>query len=214
MLADGFGAGRVYDLLYLPAGCPVVGARLLAVRDLAAWTRWSPDSPATGRVDHVIAKGVSQYGRFLRTFLHAGLNRDETGERVFDGMHVHVAGGRRGGFNHRYGQPSVQPTPSLGHRFSFADEPETAPRSGRREGLLDRLRAARSVPKIVHTDTSSEYWGVLARGRGTHPPVTSNPGPGLRRRGRARAGDSRGTGGAQAAPVTWNREARGPAKAG
>ena len=157
-LAGGFEAGRIYDLLYTPAECPVVGAGLLAMRDLAAWTRRSADSPAAGRVDHVIAKGVSQCGRFLRTFLHAGLNRDEAGERVFDGVHVHVAGGRRGEFNHRYGQPSVQPTPSLGHRFPFADEPQADPRSGRREGLLDRLRAAGCVPKIVYTDTSSEYW--------------------------------------------------------
>lgn len=157
-LDGGFEAGRIYDLVYTPAECPVVGAGLLAVRDLAAWTRESADSPAAGRVDHVIAKGVSQCGRFLRTFLHAGLNRDEAGRRVFDGVHVHVAGGRRGEFNHRYGQPSVQPTPSLGHRFPFADEPRTDPRTGRREGLLDRLRAAGAVPKIVYTDTSSEYW--------------------------------------------------------
>lgn len=157
-LAGGFEAGRIYDLVYTPAECPVVGAGLLAVRDLAAWTRGSAESPAAGRVDHVIAKGVSQCGRFLRTLLHAGLNRDEAGERVFDGVHVHVAGGRRGEFNHRYGQPSVQPTPSLGHRFPFADEPQTDPRSGRREGLLDRLRAGECLPKIVYTDTSAEYW--------------------------------------------------------
>ena len=157
-LAGGFEAGRIYDLVYTPAGCPVVGAGLLAVRDLAAWTRGSADSPAAGRVDHVIAKGVSQCGRFLRTFLHAGLNRDEAGNRVFDGVHVHVAGGRRGEFNHRYAQPSVQPTPSLGHRFPFADEPQIDSRSGRREGLLDRLRAGECLPKIVYTDTSAEYW--------------------------------------------------------
>ena len=166
-LAGGFEAGRIYDLVYTPAGCPVVGAGLLAVRDLAAWTRRSADSPAAGRVDHVIAKGVSQCGRFLRTFLHAGLNRDEAGDRVFDGVHVHVAGGRRGEFNHRYGQPSVQPTPSLGHRFPFADEPQNDPGSGRREGLLDRLRAGECVPKIVYTDTSAEYWRGDA---GAHPP--------------------------------------------
>ena len=157
-LAGGFEAGRNYDLVYTPAECPVVGAGLLAVRDLAAWTRGSADSPAAGRVDHVIAKGVSQCGRFLRTFLHAGLNRDEAGQQVFDGVHVHVAGGRRGEFNHRYGQPSVQPTPSLGHRFPFADEPQTDPGSGRRAGLLDRLREAGCVPKILYTDTSAEYW--------------------------------------------------------
>lgn len=157
-LAGGFEPGRIYDLVYTPAECPVVGAGLLAVRDLAVWARGSEDAPTAGRVDHAIAQGVSQCGRFLRTFLHAGLNRDEDGRRVFDGVHVHVAGGRRGEFNHRYGQPSVQPTPSLGHRFPFADEPQTDTRSGHRAGLLDRQRALGCVPKIFHTDTSSEYW--------------------------------------------------------
>ena len=157
-LAGGFAPGRIYDLVYTPAECPVVGAGLLAVRDLAAWARGSEDAPTAGRVDHAIAQGVSQCGRFLRTFLHAGLNGDEDGRRVFDGVHVHVAGGRRGEFNHRYGQPSVQPTPSLGHRFPFADEPQTDTRSGHRAGLLDRQRALGCVPKIFHTDTSSEYW--------------------------------------------------------
>ena len=157
-LAGGFQPGRIYDLVYTPAECPVVGAGLLAVRDLAAWARAGADAPTAGRVDHVIAKGVSQCGRFLRAFLHAGLNRDEDGNRVFDGVHVHVAGGRRGEFNHRYGQPSVQPTPSLGHRFPFADEPQTDPRSGCRAGLLDGQRAVGCMPKVFYTDTSSEYW--------------------------------------------------------
>ena len=157
-LAGGFEPGRIYDLVYTPAQCPVVGAGLLAVRDLAAWARGSEHAPTAGRVDHAIAQGVSQCGRFLRAFLHAGLNRDEDGNPVFEGVHVHVAGGRRGEFNHRYGQPSVQPTPSLGHRFPFADAPQTDPRSGRRAGLLDRQRTLGRVPKIFYTDTSSEYW--------------------------------------------------------
>ena len=157
-LAGGFEPGRIYDLVYTPAECPVVGAGLLAVRDLAAWARGSEDAPTAGRVDHWIAEGVSQCGRFLRTFLHAGCNCDEDGRQVFDGLLVHVAGGRRGEFNHRYGQPSVQPTPSLGHRFPFADEPQIDTRSGRRAGLLDRQRALGCMPKIFYTDTSSEYW--------------------------------------------------------
>ena len=178
-LDGGFRPGRIYDLVYTPAECPVVGAGLLAVRDLAAWARGSGDAPTAGRVDHAIAQGVSQCGRFLRAFLHAGLNIDEAGRQVFDGVFAHVAGGRRGEFNHRYGQPSVQPTPSLGHRFPFADAPQTDPRSGRRAGLLDRQRAHGHVPKIFYTDTSSEYWrgdaGLahrdLASGADAEPPA-------------------------------------------
>ena len=64
-LAGGFEPGRICDLVHTPAECPVVGAGLLAVRDLAAWARGSEDAPTAGRVDHAIAEGVSQCGRFL-----------------------------------------------------------------------------------------------------------------------------------------------------
>ena len=78
--------------------------------------------------------------------------------RSFDAIVPHVAGGRRGEFNMRYGQPSVQPTPGFGHLFPFADQPQADPGSGRRAGLLDRLRESDAVPRIVYTDTAAEYW--------------------------------------------------------
>ena len=87
-----------------------------------------------------------------------GFNIDEADRQVFDGMFPHVAGARRGEFNHRYGQPSVQPTPGFGHLFPFADEPQTDPQTGQTAGLLDSLRERKVLPKIMYTDTSSEYW--------------------------------------------------------
>ena len=157
-LRGGFSAGRIYDFVYQPARCPVAGAGLLAVRDLGAYLRRHPDAPTAGRVEHTVAEGVSQCGRFLRTFLYYGMNRDEEGQAVYDGMLIHVAGGRRGEFNHRYAQPSVQPTPSFGHQFPFADAPQADPHSEKNEGLLDRLAETDCLPRIVYTDTSSEYW--------------------------------------------------------
>ena len=35
------------------------------------------------------------------------MNVDENADPVFDGVHIHIAGGRRGEFNSRYGQPGV-----------------------------------------------------------------------------------------------------------
>ncbi|MEM7748548.1 MAG: alpha/beta hydrolase domain-containing protein, partial [Pseudomonadota bacterium] len=157
-LEGGFEAGKVYDLIYTPATCPVTGAGLIALRDLGTFLKHSPESPLAGTIDHSIAEGISQCGRLLRTFLHLGMNTDEEERQVFDGMLVHIAGGRRGEFNHRYGQPSVQPTPTFGHLFPFADEPQTDQHSGARAGLLDRQRASGNMPKIFYTDTSSEYW--------------------------------------------------------
>lgn len=157
-LEDGFEAGRIYDLLYTPLQCPVVGAGLLAYREFAAFARHDPASPFAGIATHTFGHGISQCGRFLRTLMHLGLNIDESGRQVFDGLQVHIAGARRGEFNHRFGQPSVQPTPSFGHLFPFADEPHSDPHSGVRAGLLDTLRERKVMPKVVYTDSSSEYW--------------------------------------------------------
>jgi hypothetical protein len=115
-LEGGFQPGLVYDLMYVPRDCPVVGAGLIAMRDLAAFLRRHPASPLAGKVDHVIGEGISQCGRLMRTFLGLGLNTAEDGGPSYDGLLIHVAGGRRGEFNMRYGQPSVQPTPAFGHR--------------------------------------------------------------------------------------------------
>ena len=157
-LQGDFKAGQIYDLLFTPRDCPVVGAGMLATRDLASFLRYDATAPTAGDIDHAIAEGQSQCGRFLRTYLYLGLNQDESGRQTFDGILAHIAGGRRGEFNHRYGQPSVQPTPSFGHLFPFADLPQTDPVSGARSGLLDRQSAKGGLPKIFYTDTSSEYW--------------------------------------------------------
>ncbi len=157
-LDGGFETGRVYDLLYRPRECPVVGAGLLAIRDLGSFLRYDENSPVVDHVDRAICEGISQCGRLQRTFLGLALNSDEQDRKVYDGLLIHIAGGRRGEFNHRYGQPSVQPTPSFGHRFSFADEAQEDPRTGVEAGLLDNQTAAGNLPKIFYTDTSSEYW--------------------------------------------------------
>lgn len=157
-LDGGFRAGRIYDLVYTAGACPVVGAGLLAVRDLAAFVRDGDQAinPLAGRTRHVITAGQSQCGRFLRTLLHAGLDRDEvTGRPVFDGVLAHIAGGRRGEFNFRFAQPSVQPTPGFGHQFPFADAPQTDPRTGQTDGVLARTDPA---VKVMYTNTASEYW--------------------------------------------------------
>ncbi|MBT6275635.1 MAG: hypothetical protein HOI95_16065 [Chromatiales bacterium] len=157
-LAGGFSAGKVYDLVYTPAECRWGGAGLVAMRDLGDFLRRDERSPVFGLVDHSIAEGISQCGRFLRHFLFAGMNQSEAGARVYDGMLIHIAGGRRGEFNHRFAQPSVQPTPSLGDLFQFADNPQVDTHSGASAGLLDRCVQSDTAPKIFYTDTAAEYW--------------------------------------------------------
>jgi hypothetical protein len=145
-LAGGFEAGRIYDVRYRPRECPVVGTGMLAVRDFVACLRHGAGAELA-RADHAFAFGVSQSGRFLRELLWNALNRDESGQLVFDGVLVHVAGARRGEFNQRYGQPSVQHAPSAGHLPPFADG-----------ALLARQRERGGVPRVFTVNTSSEYW--------------------------------------------------------
>ena len=102
--------------------------------------------------------GVSQSGRFLRHLLYLGLDETEDGRLAFDAVVPHVAGARRGEFNLRFGQPSLNATESLGSLFPFTDEVATDPVTGQRDGLLAHLAARGRAPKIVTINTAAEYW--------------------------------------------------------
>ncbi len=160
-LEGGFEPGKMYEIVYETDTCPVVGTGLLAMRDFTAFLHHGTDAegnPCAGSIQRTYGYGVSQSGRFLRHFLYLGLNLDEAGRQVFDGLLPQVAGGRRGQFNHRFAQPSDQSTPSFGHRMPFADDPQTDPLTGETGGLLDRQRALGGVPNVVAVNTSAEYW--------------------------------------------------------
>jgi hypothetical protein len=79
--------------------------------------------------------------------LYLGLDDDEQGRMVFDGVMAHVAGGRRGEFNLRLGQPSLNVRESVGSLAPFADEE-----------LFARLRQRGRIPRIFATNTAPEYW--------------------------------------------------------
>ena len=159
-LAGGFQPGRWYEVMYTTRVCPVVGTGLLATRDCVAWLRHdaSADNPAAGRIDFTYGNGRSQCGRFLRQFVYDGLNLDESGRQVFDGLIPHVAGARRGEFNQRYGQPSETSARGFGGLFPFTSDELTDPATGQTDGLLRRQRQLGGVPKIFTTNTASEYW--------------------------------------------------------
>lgn len=158
-LDAGFEPGRIYHVVYTTDRAPIVGTGMLALREIASFLRApSALNPCGAGFERTIAFGVSQTGRLLRTLLRFGLNVAEDGSQAFDGMFVHVAGGRLGEFNHRFAQPSVQPQPGFGHLPPFADEPVTDPLTGEHAGLLDRVRALGVTPRIVYTPSSAEYW--------------------------------------------------------
>ena len=160
-LEGGFEAGKVYEVVYRTRECPVVGTGLLAIRDTSSFLRYSDSgagNPCAGRIDRAYAFGMSQSGRFLRHLLHLGLNLDEAGRQVFDGVLPHVAGSRRGEFNHRFAQPSVQATRSFGHLPPFTGDDQTDPKAGHIDGLFHRQREIGGMPRVISTNTSAEYW--------------------------------------------------------
>jgi len=164
--SQGFEPGEIYEAVYASRKPVVVGLGLAAVRDFASYLRYAADSPAP--VERALGMGISQTGRFLRHFLWQGFNVDEAGRPAFDGLMIHTAGGGRGSFNHRYGQPSRD-----GHPFSafvyptdvfpFSGTVQTDPETGRTDGLLRVLQEhPRTLPRVFLTNTGYEYWGRAA----------------------------------------------------
>jgi len=85
--AAGFEPGRLYDFVYTAKDPAVAGLGMAAVRDYISYIK------QRGEVKRAIGAGISQSGRFLRTFVADGFNGDEKGQKVFDGVWAHVAGG-------------------------------------------------------------------------------------------------------------------------
>ncbi len=154
-----FEPGRIYEVVYTAKDPVVVGLGPAAVRDYVSYIKQQ------GEVARAIGFGVSQSGRFLRTFLYYGFNADEQGKRVFDGVWAHVAGAGRGSFDHRFAQPSRDGHPLLNlfypsDIFPFTDEPETD--GGITDSILAKARKDGVVPKIFYSNGAYEYWGRAA----------------------------------------------------
>ena len=168
-LAGGFQPSKIYEVVYKSQNPPVAGVGPAAVRDVISHLKYaSADDlsiPARS-IQRAIAFGVSQSGRFLRTYLYYGFNEDERQRRVFDGVMAHVAGAGRGSFNLRFAQPSRDGHPFLNKFyptdiFPFTDIVQTDNRTGEKDGLLVRVKGE-SIPKIFYTNSSYEYWGRAA----------------------------------------------------
>ena len=148
----GFRPGVIYDVVYRSANPLLVGAGLLAIRDTAAFLRWGSvddGNPCAGGLERATLFGVSQTGRLLRHLLYLGMDADDQGRMVFDAVWPHIAGGRRGEFNMRFGQPSLNSHGTVGALPPFNDE-----------GMFANLvkRGADKTPKIFATNTAAEYW--------------------------------------------------------
>jgi hypothetical protein len=166
----GFEPKKIYEVVYRAQDPAVVGVGPAAVRDTISKIKYSGATelglPA-GSIKRSIAFGISQSGRFLRTYLYYGFNEDESHRKVFDGVMPHVAGSGRGSFNHRFAQPSRDAHPFINFFyptdiFPFTDSEQTDPVTGATDGLLTHATKPAFQPNIFYTNSSYEYWGRSA----------------------------------------------------
>jgi hypothetical protein len=165
-MAAGFEAMKIYEVVYKSQDPPVAGLGFAAMRDALSKLKYgsAPElSIPQSAFERVIGFGRSMSGRFLRTYLYYGFNEDESQRKVLDGIMSHVAGSSRGGFNHRFAQPSRGSDPFANFFypvdvFPFTDVPQMDPETGRTDGLLTHGTRPEFLPKVMYTNSSHEYW--------------------------------------------------------
>ena len=164
----GFQPGRLYELIYRAKDPTVGGLGFAATRDLGAFLRNSAHDDSghanpVYRPDNLaILEGSSQSGRMIRSLLALGFNRDEAGQRVFDGAYPHIGGGLMP-LNVRFGQPVRAWGEQVDHLYPAYDFPFTYakqidPLTLRTQGLFDRCAATDTCPRLFHVATALEMW--------------------------------------------------------
>ncbi|MGA2618442.1 MAG: alpha/beta hydrolase domain-containing protein [Thermoguttaceae bacterium] len=126
---------------------------LVVVRDFVAFLRYSSDTgtrpnPAAGKVQFAFAYGISQSGRFMRTFLLHGLNTAPVG-KVFDGL---LPNGARAGYVDLF-RPNSDP----GSGGTFSAETVYAPYS-----WSELMARSASGTKVIALNAESEYYEMMA----------------------------------------------------
>ena len=154
--------GHLYEFHYEATNPKVQGLGFAATRDVVSWLRYAPGATAAtgGKITHALAIGFSQAGRYLRHHLSAGFNQDEEDRRVFDGIHSHIAGIGRIFFNTPFGQPARTATQHEDHGFPenwfpFSTATLVDPLTDGEGSLFPESDAN---PKLIETNTSTEYW--------------------------------------------------------
>ena len=137
---------RIYELSYEATRPTVDGIGFAATRDLVSHLRAEPG------IRRTLAVGISLSGRFLRHFLDLGMNRDEAGRRVFDGVLPHISGAGKVFANQPFAMPGRTATQ---HEDRFY--PEAWPPFGYGPGS-SLLHGDGSDPLVIESNTSTEYW--------------------------------------------------------
>lgn len=163
-------AGAIYEFIYPAKDAVPAGLAFIATSDLISFLRGNPghdaENPLSG-IEHTIGLGISQAGRFLRDLIYQGFNADENGSRVFDGAMPHIAGSRKTFTNYSFAQPGRYSRQHEDHdypgdQFPFTYAETTDPLTGKTESILTACTASDTCPKVMQTDTSTEFWQARA----------------------------------------------------
>jgi hypothetical protein len=164
-----FTSGALYELAYQAQDPRVAGLALAAVRDIPAFLHHATTddtgaaNPLAGRIDKLIAHGISQPARLLHDFVRLGFNRDERGRQVFDGILDYIAGASSGFFHQRFAEPFRTHRQHIGRWtpervFPFANQLLFDPVTERFGGRLVRCTLTGTCPRILEANSSNEYW--------------------------------------------------------
>ena len=170
VMADSFEANYIYELIYEAKNPIVQGLGFAGVRDIISFLRYEKvaENPLIDFnnklfIDRTISFGISQSGRAIRMFIYEGFNEDEKGRQVFDGAMPMVAGAGMGFFNHRFASPTRFSTQRESHLFpadffpfTYGDRKDAL--TGKTDGILRKASSKKVVPKIMHLQSSAEYW--------------------------------------------------------
>lgn len=170
---EGFRPGWLYDLVYTAKEPRVTGLGLAALRDAVAFFRHAAAdqsgtaNPVAGAIQQAAIYGISQSGRLAHHFIYEGFNTDEKGRAVFEGALIHVAGAGKGMFNHRFRMTTEYGTQHEGNLsgsefFPLSPAIQKDLVTGESGSTLDRARQAGHVPKVLFTQSSTEYWSRAA----------------------------------------------------
>lgn len=163
-------AGAIHEVIYTAKNPVPAGLGFAAVSDLNSFLRGLPGHevmPPLKNIRHTVVMGISQSGRFLRDFLYHGFNADGLGRKVFDGAMVHVAGSRKLFLNYPFSQPGRYSRQHEEHdypgdQFPFSYAMSTDPLTGQTDSVLARCEASNTCPKLMHSDSATEYWQARA----------------------------------------------------
>ena len=181
-LAGGFQNNRVYELRYRATGSPVMGLGYVTSRDFVSFLRHASADDAgnanpAGGLTTTICDGISSSGMYYRDYLYQGFNEDELGRRVCEGIHIDIPGVQKLFLNYRFAQPNpftvqhreryvpddnfprayaVRNNPLFGPGSDDDDDDDSGDHDGQaRDGILKRPR---TDPKVIHTDSGTEWW--------------------------------------------------------